>query len=264
MFFLNKLKNSIELSKLGFGFFDKLKIFYISFLFSIKKKLGFKNKHFFKINLKKYNKNFFIFVIDNSDLAILKEIFLLDEYNLNLDDEPKNIFDLGSNIGLSAIYFSLKYPNANIFCFEPDPDTFKRLNKNIENFNNISSFNFAISDVNKKTKFFVYPESSMSSSLLQRLPDQSCIDVVCKTLDSIMDDLNIDKIDLLKFDIEGGEFVTFKNFKSIDNVSNFIGELHLDLIGETKDDFLNIFKNFSSKLLKISEKRYVVILKKNK
>jgi FkbM family methyltransferase len=260
---LNKFKLAFEISSLGANLSSKLSLFFYILWISIKKRTWSDGKIGKKFKLKKFNKIFYFYLTDNSDLTILKEIFVDNEYDFDLPYSPEIIFDLGSNVGLSVIYFRLKYPNAKIYAFEPDPETFKKLRKNIKQFNDIFIFNLAISDKNGKEKFYIYPNQSMSSSLLQRLPNQPFIEVETKTLDSIFAELSIDKVDLLKFDIEGVEYDVFKNFKNLDKINNIIGEVHLDLIKTSKEEFLDIFNGFSIDLKQISSKRYLIKASKN-
>jgi FkbM family methyltransferase len=220
---LNKFQLAYKISHLGANLYAKIFLFFYTFWIPIKK-VGMDNQIKNELRLKKFNKTFFFYLTGNSDLAILKKIFVDNEYDFDLPYSPEIIFDLGSNVGLSVIYFRLKYPNAKIYAFEPDPETFKKLRKNIKQFNNIFIFNLAISDKNGKEKFYIYPNQSMSSSLLQRLPNQPFVEVETKTLDSILDELSINKVDLLKFDIEGAEYGVFKKFKNLDKINNIIGE----------------------------------------
>ena len=46
-----------------------------------------------------------------SDAGTFKKIFLDKEYDVNLDFQPNYIVAAGACIGLSPIYFSLKYPS---------------------------------------------------------------------------------------------------------------------------------------------------------
>jgi FkbM family methyltransferase len=256
--FLNKFQLAYKISHLGANLYAKIFLFFYTFWIPVKRRIRMGNQIKSELKLKKFNKTFFFYLTDNSDLTILKEIFVDNEYDFDLPYSPKIIFDLGSNVGLSVIYFRLKYLNAKIYAFEPDPEAFRKLKKNIKQFNNIFIFNLAVSDKNGKEKFYIYPNQSMSSSLLQRLPNQPVVEVKTKTLDSILDELSINKVDLLKFDIEGAEYDVFKNFKNLDKINNIIGEVHFDLIKASKEEFLNIFNKFSINLRQISSKRYLI------
>ncbi len=57
------------------------------------------------------------------DAAIFEQI-LCDgsEYRLPGEIEPEIIFDIGANIGASAVYFAARYPEVKVYCFEPLPE----------------------------------------------------------------------------------------------------------------------------------------------
>lgn len=254
----NRIKSSIEIAPLGINIFYKFKIFFIYWWILIKKKLDMSQQVESRLKLKKFGRVFYFYATSSTDFTSLKEIFIDDEYQFNLKEHPNIIFDLGSNIGLSVIYFKLKYPKAKIYAFEPDPDTYKKLKKNLKQFDNIFIFNLAISDKNEKEKFYSNPKRNASSSFFMRLPNQSYVEVDSKTLDTILQELSIAFIDFLKFDIEGAESRVFKNFKNLNRVRNIIGEIHLDLINESKEQFLNYFNYFLIDSEQISSKRYLI------
>jgi FkbM family methyltransferase len=56
--------------------------------------------------------------------------------------------DCGANIGLATLFFKRLYPESEIHAFEPDPETFKMLRRNVEQ-NSLSYvylYNVALSD----------------------------------------------------------------------------------------------------------------------
>jgi hypothetical protein len=117
-----------------------------------------------------------------------------------------------------------------------------------------------VSDREGKTKFYACADSSMSSSMFKRSELESCseINVETKSLDTLFSELSINKVDLLKFDVEGAEFNIFKNSKKLNSISTLIGELHLDLINKTKNEFLEIFNNFDVKIEELSINRNIL------
>jgi FkbM family methyltransferase len=56
------------------------------------------------------------------------------------------VIDCGANIGLSAIWFAERYPQARIIALEPEPGNFAILEKNAANFPNILARCAAVSD----------------------------------------------------------------------------------------------------------------------
>ena len=62
------------------------------------------------------------------------------------------VYDLGANIGFYSIW-SLECGISKCYSFEPDPHTFRNLEKNLKEFTNVECFNVAISDNNGYSKF---------------------------------------------------------------------------------------------------------------
>lgn len=65
------------------------------------------------------------------DDPIVKSIFETEEYKLPIENfQPKLILDWGGNIGCAAVYFAIKYPDAQIYSVEPEKNNFKLLTFN--------------------------------------------------------------------------------------------------------------------------------------
>lgn len=72
---------------------------------------------------------------DASDLFVLREVFTHQVYAFPYErytGQVRRVVDLGSNIGLSALYFALRYPAASVACVEPVPDNLPLLRRNSE------------------------------------------------------------------------------------------------------------------------------------
>lgn len=48
------------------------------------------------------------------------------------DNPPRLILDLGAHIGLATLCFKAEFPDAEIHCYEPDPENFELLRLNTE------------------------------------------------------------------------------------------------------------------------------------
>ncbi len=74
-------------------------------------------------------------------------------------------FDIGSFNGLFSIVLGMKYPELNVFSFEPNPANFKRTNYNIElnKLDNISTFNMGISNKTGRMDFYLPKDMSMTT-----------------------------------------------------------------------------------------------------
>ena len=226
---------------LGVGFLGKIKLFIFLISVPIVRFINKTNKLNAVLNMQKFNKVFQFTISSSSDIAILYAIFVEDEYQLVMKTEPETILDLGSNVGGSLIYFALKYPDAKIYGYEPDPETFTTLKSNVADYSNIFVEQAAITNKSGKTKFYANSDSSMSSSLIKRSANDNCVEVNAKTLDQIIDEQKLTNINLLKFDVEGAECDVFEVFTNSSIVKNIIGELHIDLIDVSKERFYSYF-----------------------
>lgn len=123
------------------------------------------------------------------------------------------IFDIGANIGLFAIFMAKNKPSAKIYAFEPAHGIYFRLKKNIElnQLRNVYCKKKAVSDVSGRLQLRVPKGSDISSdaSLIKDFhrADDDCI---LETVESItLDDFArinaIEKIDLIKMDVETAE-----------------------------------------------------------
>lgn len=142
------------------------------------------------------------------DLQILEDIFVNEEYES--EAVPNRILDLGGNIGLSATWFALRYPNAQIWVYEPGPDAFQVLIKNISSFPKITAICAAVGDKDGTLPFYVDPKRSIASSLYPNGKSIRRIEVPCITLEQAV--AAHGPIDLLKIDTEGAEYATLSAY----------------------------------------------------
>lgn len=140
----------------------------------------------------------------------------------------KNICDIGSwHLGQSLEFLEI-FPYANIFAFEANPDNYKfcvdRLNSlppSIQQ--NIKIYETALSDSNGIIKF--YPEISTNAGASSKYKfidgltekyfnktwiQSSGIDVRSQTLDDWMLSNQVDHIDMIWMDVQGGELDVLK------------------------------------------------------
>lgn len=155
--------------------------------------------------------NFVIHAQNWNELSFLfEEIFIGNEYLVKLPRRDPVIVDCGANIGCATLYFKLHYPDARILAFEPNPFCFEMLKKNVEvnGLKNVSLVQAACASAPGTTTFHVNPGfSPMSSAVGNRDQKQKTVPIevrLVKLSESITED-----VDLLKLDIEGGEWEVF-------------------------------------------------------
>ena len=166
---------------------------------------------------------------------VFNELFVQNEYQLNVSTDSPVILDCGSNIGLTSIYFQLLWPSAKITAFEPDQQAFECLKENVEvnKLNNITIHNIALAGKEGELKF--YSEQNVSGSLTSSLSQSSgSVEVVVKAdkLSNYIDS----KIDILKIDIEGAEDEVMEELRQtgkLANIEQIMMEYHHHMDGNT-------------------------------
>ena len=158
------------------------------------------------------------------NLNISGESNFLKNY-LNKIENPI-IFDIGANKGEISKLCKNINKNAKIFCFEPHPKTFMSLQENI-NSNQITLINKALSDKNEKLLLYDYKKqdgsnhASLWADVIEKVhgKESICYEVDVTTVDNIVNEFNIKKIDLLKIDVEGNEINVLKGSRKALNNS---------------------------------------------
>lgn len=85
-----------------------------NFLLPLKRSLPGPADGALTVHLQKFNRAFPFRITQLSELRVLREIMLEEQYAMAVPKPPEVIVDLGSHVGASAIYFSLAFPSATI------------------------------------------------------------------------------------------------------------------------------------------------------
>jgi FkbM family methyltransferase len=137
-----------------------------------------------------------------------------------LSDNPV-IIDAGANNGSDSIEMTRLYSSkAKIYAFEPLPEVFKQLKRNIRRYKNIKAFSLALSNENGEQELHVSSGASIGSSSLlkpkthlQDHPDVLFVEkikVKTVTLDEWAKQNDINYVDFLWLDLQGFELEVLK------------------------------------------------------
>ncbi len=212
----------------------------------------------YKFSFSYNNKDFVFFANNRVDLAALDEIFVQKEYEFNYVGDPKVILDLGANIGDTAIFYALKFPNAKIFAVEPNPHVHEKLEKNTLQFPNIVVCKCAVSDTTGKINLN-FGDSHLGSSINSREQNKNSVEVDVYSLQDFCAKNNIEKVDILKFDIEGAEEYLLNDFEFINTrVVQMVGEMHDDLVTTPIKGLLGNLKLKNDQVKLLNSKRYIL------
>ncbi len=165
----------------------------------------------------------------STDFIVFREIFVFNQYKIKLLNNHKAdiIVDLGANIGLSVLYFNDQYPDAKIIAVEPEKRNFSLLKKNVASLPGVYCLNNAI--WNSSRQLGIYDVGLGEYGYVTNEEQEDEIESVKSiTLGEIIEQYKLEKIDILKIDIEGSEKELFsENFDSwLPYVKSIIIELH--------------------------------------
>lgn len=198
-----------------------------------------------------------LFLEKAMDIAVLAEVYVLNEYDWHLPYEPRTVLDLGAHWGDSSIFYVTKYPNARVFALEPNKESYLRLQKHAAQFTNLLPFQISLGNSDGHQTMYV-SEDTLGNSVKKREVSADSYEVESYTLPSLAKKFGIECFDLIKFDIEGAEEFIFKDEKAKDYSKAFIGELHFDLMDITMEDVKSYFSGFKMQFRRISQQRYIV------
>lgn len=163
------------------------------------------------------------------DQEILKKYFddggdevLRYKYDL---DESSIVFDLGGYQGFFAENIFNKF-NCQVHVFEPAEDYYHRIRRKFKDNNKIYVHNFGISNQNSSMTLY---KSHDATSIFKN--HKTYAEEVCqfKTFSITMEELGVNKIDLMKINIEGSEFDILPDIiesKWIKDISNIQVQFH--------------------------------------
>lgn len=152
--------------------------------------------------------------LGSSDISVFNGIFRWHEYGWDLEREPRTIVDGGAYTGLSAIFFTMRYPGVRVIAVEASESNFNLLVRNTAAFPNIEPVHAALWS---KTGSLVLTDPGTGlwglqvrdAGAAEGTPAGSAgtpLDSVrAITIPDILRDYQLGSIDLLKVDIEGAE-----------------------------------------------------------
>jgi FkbM family methyltransferase len=122
-------------------------------------------------------------------------------------------YDIGANMGWYSINIALSRRGAEVHCFEPIPQTYDYLKKNLElnKVFNVKAYNFGFSNSSGEFDFYYYGEGSgnASSANVSNRKDVQIQKCNVRTLDDFSI-LQTKSVDFIKCDVEGAELMAFQ------------------------------------------------------
>jgi FkbM family methyltransferase len=187
------------------------------------------------------------------DPVLYEEIYLKNIYFHELIKERMNVVDIGANIGAYTILAAEKVgKDGKVIAIEPEPKNYNQLLANIKlnNFKNVVPKNIALTDHEGFEKLSLSPYPGKHTILFKE-DKVGSIEVPVKTLDNLLEELNLKKIDIVKIDTEGAEIPILKGsektLKNNPNMKIIVAAEHYPSEVREVCQFLNI-KGFKTKV----------------
>jgi FkbM family methyltransferase len=145
---------------------------------------------------------------------------------------PKIILDIGSNIGASIIYLHRQFPDAKIFGFEPHPDTFRILQKNVGHLRGVTILNYGLGATQQRLAVRAdqvnFGSFTTGGDFKDRGHPATTVECEVRRLDDVLREIGIAQIDLIKIDCEGAEADVFLTLPDeiLHQCQWIVGEFH--------------------------------------
>lgn len=164
---------------------------------------------------------------------------------------PKSevILDVGANIGAYSLIAKTINPNASVHAFEPSENAYSKLMNNIKlNDLEIQPHKIALSNFSGQQVFYDVKSgtslgATLSAEMTKNIEGLYSYQVETKTLDQFIQEYNIERIDLIKVDVEMHEPEFLEGFRLILEYRPIIFiEILTDEVAVKLNDLLNGLK----------------------
>jgi FkbM family methyltransferase len=138
------------------------------------------------------------------------------------------IVDIGANIGCTALLFRLQYPNAPIFAFEPASESYEYLAENASQLPRVRTFHHGLFDRDATTTLHLGHDVSVTNSIAESVYNgDGSEEIVLRRVSTVLDELAIHRIALLKIDTEGSEIPILRDLEPrFDRIEAIFVEYH--------------------------------------
>ena len=183
----------------------------------------------------------FSFVNESDFDLVYNEKFKVNQYKFSARTTSPFILDCGANIGISVLYFKKLYPRARIIAFEPNPETFKLLERNVQQnkLRDVQLVNAAVGGSDGEMAFYVNDDPTFWSLSDTGIANSYAGPAGWKTITVPQVRLSsylTEPVDYLKLDIEGMEEIVLREIEErIDTITEIRMEFHHHIANKEND-----------------------------
>jgi len=194
---------------------------------------------------------------DRGEVDLLKSIL-----------EPEHIFfDIGANVGVFTLMGARRLTLGWVYAFEPSQTHLKRLRANLElnNFKNVTIVPFALSNTSNQKKDLYIPLDCSSIKNTGRASlypqkdfsnEYTVESVLTLTLDDYVLNNGVQRVDVIKIDVEGSEMdileggrFTINKFRPM--IMMEVNKVHLQGSGRSLKELIEFYKSLDYKIFRI-------------
>src|SRR3954451_20036916 len=237
-------RRAVRVSALGAGPVDRARLFAGTFLLLASAQTGRRGRDRIVVSLRGRAR---VVLSDYSHLHLLELIFIERNYDVEPLETPRVVVDLGSNIGLSVLFWTQRFPGARVLGVEPDPGAFELLQRNAGQLESVSVRHAAVGDREGVATFWSAP-GAVASSLHQTHDAQVPVEVPVHTLARLLADAGIDHVDVLKLVVEGSEFEALRSV-DLARVDAIVGEIVFGEGERSQEAFLALLADYDVELI---------------
>ncbi len=150
---------------------------------------------------------------DFHEIELLKKLIKPNDY----------VLDIGANIGFYAkIISDIVGEKGQVYCFEPDKTNYNYLVKNTSENKNIKLFNLAVSDKSEIIKVYKSKLLNVDHRTYPVNNYDSVEEINANSIDELLKNKSLEKINFIKIDIQGFELTAFKGMQNLLSSNNNI------------------------------------------
>ncbi len=160
-----------------------------------------------------------------------REMFLQNKYDCYELDKMETVFDVGANSGLFSL-LAINKGAKKVYAFEPNQESLINLNCLVKDLN-VEVIDKAIYTKDEDLTFYIDPSNTTIGSISEdhiknNGSEVKQITVPAVSLKTFFDQNNIERLSLLKMDIEGAEYDIIENLEDeiFEKIDNLLIEFH--------------------------------------